>query len=87
MKTKRRPRLAPIPWIEGQPLTCGCRQWFSRDGMFRLICSDTYDGIELPRLWKLYQWRRGSWWKVAEKRSRQRIERLARQRAVELNEE
>ena len=79
----KRQRLPRVPWIEGEPLNTGSRQWYSRDGMLRVICSEGYG---LPRLWQLWTWKCGTWWKVAEKRSKQRIERLARQCAAAMDE-
>lgn len=82
-RTVRPRRLPPVAWIEGQSLPTGSRQWFSRDGMLRVICSEGYG---LPRLWQLWRWHHGTWRKTAEKRARQRIERLARQVAAAMED-
>ena len=74
-------------WRETEPTKYGCRRWQTLDGMFMLVCSDQCDGIPLKTLWVLYQWKTGSWWPVAEKRSRKVIEKLAKQRLAKLESE
>lgn len=78
-------RLPKVDWLFVGHLPSGSQYWQTRDGMLRLVASNTCDGIALPLVWKLYQWRGGSWWPAAESRSRETIEKIARQRAAELD--
>lgn len=71
-------------WREIEKSRYGCRQWQTGDGMFLLVCIDRFEDIPMRRIYVLWQWRRGSWWKVEERRSRKAIEKLAKQRAEQL---
>ena len=86
-KSKQKRVLLPrVKWTESEPTAHGNRLWVSRDGMFMLVCSEQFDGIVLPRLWVLWQWIRGGWTKVGERRGRVAIEKIARKRAAQLEE-
>lgn len=86
-KATSTPRAPRLNWRPIEPTPHGNSRWETLDGMFRLVRSDQCDGIALPRLWMLWQYKQASWWKVAERRSRRRIEKLARERAAQLDEE
>lgn len=77
-------RLPVVPWIAGASLPSGSPQWFSRDGMLRMICSEGYG---LPRLWQVWRWKHGGWIKAAEFRSQRNANRVARRIAAELEAE
>lgn len=57
------------------------------DGVFRLVVSEGFDGIPLPRKCTLWQFKRGAYHRVAEGRSKAKLERLARQLNSELDDE
>lgn len=83
MKQKRaRATLPRLNWRPGDPLATGSRQWFTRDGSFRMIASEIYEGITLPRLWLVYVWKCDGWRKIGERRSQHAADKLARQRAA-----
>jgi len=82
-----RRRLPRVQWQETEPTTHGNKRWISRDGMWCLVCSNQCDGIALPQLWMLWQWRHGGWMKVEDRRSRTVIEKIAAQRAAALNDD
>ena len=67
-----------IKWLDKGQLPSGSQYWESRDGMLRLVKSDSCHGVALPTEWKLYAWKRGNWHPIAERRSRGGIEKLAR---------
>lgn len=76
-----------LQWKPEANLPSGSRYWDSSDGMFRLVASEAIGEITLPREWRLWQWKHGGWCRVAETRSRKRAEKIARQRAAELEDE
>jgi hypothetical protein len=82
-KTKQ-PRLPSLNWREVEPTSHGNSRWQTLDGIFQLVCQEQCDGIPMVRLWILYQWRRGTWWRIEERKSRTAIEKLARICAVQL---
>lgn len=88
MKQQRKPRLPQMNWRPIEPTKHGCERWQTVDGLFQLVCADKYDGIKLPTLWQLFQFKAGEWRKVAEERGRTTIEKNARQRlaAIEASE-
>ena len=85
-KQVTRVTLPRVKWVDTEPTKHGNSRWTSRDGMFMLVCSERCDEIVLPRLWVLWQWIRGGWTKVGERRGRVAIEKVARTRAAKMEE-
>lgn len=87
-KTKRkRAEQLQLNWRETGTLPSGSRYWQTLDGMFRLVCSEACYGVAIPREWRLWQWKRGSWWPIGEAKSRKRLEKLAVIRNAQLESE
>lgn len=82
-----RRHLPTINWKPPQPYENGGSYEDSADGMFRLQCSDSIDGIAMPREYRLWQFKRGRWVRIGEGRSRTKLVKSARIRSAQLDEE
>lgn len=82
-----RPRLPQITWRRPARYPSGSRYWDSLDGLFRLSASERLGAIELPREYSLWQYKRGRFVRVAESRSRKKLEKVARKRLAQLESE
>ncbi len=65
----------------------GSKQFYTTDGSFRLLKSDTYEGIAMPCRYVLFIAQADGWRKIAEERSRVTAEKIARERALAWEEE
>lgn len=78
-KVPRKKRLPKMQWGPVQKFEHGSRYWDSPCGQVRLVASEVYDGIVLPREWKVYRLRNASWCPIGDSKSRLRAERIARE--------
>lgn len=74
-------------WRQIEDTKHGNRQRQSADGVFKIVCITQFDGIPMKREYILWQWRNNSWQRVAESRSRKRLEKTAQLRAAQLEED
>ena len=83
-KKKRAPQSPALRWKSEAKFPSGNSYWETRDGLFRVVRSEVFDGIPMPREWRLWIWKRSGWHRIAEGRSRASMEKIARARLAEL---
>ena len=56
MKTRKRRVRKLLSWSTTQhTVSHGNRFWNSSDGRYRIVCSELYDGIPLPKLYNVWE--------------------------------